>query len=428
MTSLILLDSAILLFLIFFCVISLFAQFINTYFSILALKHQKWIVVMELVFSVYLLHTNVEFMILVNEAKRGNIQNFSFIGVPGDVIIRVMIVSTYVIGIRAVALLISKYHKMKNSVNGLTVKYVMDTLDDGIIFVNEKKQRIFTNLAMYEICERIFGENYQLKRDFWSEIETVPQNNSFKKRKIEDKFLFRFPDHTYEFSKENIWIKGKFYTRYLASDVIKRDLTLQKLEIQTSELEQATKELVWMLDNMEQIKKEEAISKMMRHLHDVCAQRVSIIRQTMLSKKEMDYVYLEEMLENFSEEMKHGLDEEPSEKFQDIQTSFRNIGVEVTMHGKIPKENKVQGVFCDVVREAVTNALRHGNAKKVDVFIKEMRRTTKIEIYNDGDNTEDVLIEGNGIKGMRENIEAIHGSLEIVTKPKFKILIYLYKE
>ena len=57
-----------------------------------------------------------------------------------------------------------------------------------------------------------------------------------------------------------------------------------------------------------------------------------------------------------------------------------------------------------------------------------MGKGTKIEIYNDGIEPKTEIIEGNGINGMRENLRAIQGTLEIIRKPKFKILIFLYKE
>lgn len=262
----------------------------------------------------------------------------------------------------------------------------------------------------------------------WKEITDIEENRVFDKRTMEDKLLFRFVDRTYEFSKEEIEIGKKRYIRYVALDVTKRDITLQKLEMQTDELSAATENLIWMLENLEQIKKEEEIGRMMRKLHDVCAQRVSIIRQTMLSKKEIDYVYLESMLDDFSEEMAHGLIEKPIERLQDIQNSFKNIGMKIVVHGEIPIEKHVQNILCEIFRESATNALRHANAKKIDVYVKEMGKGTKIEIYNDGIEPKTEIIEGNGINGMRENLRAIQGTLEIIRKPKFKILIFLYKE
>lgn len=92
----------------------------------------------------------------------------------------------------------------------------------------------------------------------WKEITDIEENRVFDKRTMEDKLLFRFVDRTYEFSKEEIEIGKKRYIRYVALDVTKRDITLQKLEMQTDELSAATENLIWMLENLEQIKKKKS--------------------------------------------------------------------------------------------------------------------------------------------------------------------------
>jgi signal transduction histidine kinase len=428
MASLLLMNPYLLVALVFLGVVSLFLQLINAYFSITLKTDKPWIMIMECILTALVVHGISQIMILLNEAKKGNIESYSKMGMFGEVIIQFALVFLLLVGIRAFILILRKQRRMRTVVTGYTVRYVMDTLSEGIIFVDDRGRRIFTNNVMYEVCERILGKHYQLKESFWDVIVNVPENASFEKRKLDDKFLFRFSDKTYEFSKAEVQVGNKIYTRYLASDVTKRDITLQRLEVQTHELADATKNLVWMLENIEQIKKEEEIAKMMRHLHDVCAQRVSIVRRAMLSKKEMDYEYLEEMLNGFTEDMEHGLVEEPIEKLQDIQTSFCNIGMEIVVHGEMPTDHNKCNVLCDVFREAATNALRHANANHIDIFIRKMKKGTKVEIYNNGENPKEGILEGNGIRGMRENIEGIHGALDVKIRPRFKIIIYLFKE
>ena len=68
-------------------------------------------------------------------------------------------------------------------------------------------------------------------------------------------------------------------------------------------------------------------------------------------------------------------------------------------------------VACYVVREAVTNAARHARAQKIVIFVANNGRELTILAQDDGAADSRAATEGNGLKGMRERVEALHGVL-----------------
>jgi two-component system sensor histidine kinase DesK len=62
-----------------------------------------------------------------------------------------------------------------------------------------------------------------------------------------------------------------------------------------------------------------------------------------------------------------------------------------------------------VVREAVTNVVRHSQARNCQLRLLPVNGNCRVEIQDDGQGGG--AIEGNGLRGMRERIEALGGTL-----------------
>lgn len=67
------------------------------------------------------------------------------------------------------------------------------------------------------------------------------------------------------------------------------------------------------------------------------------------------------------------------------------------------------------LREATTNTLRHGDARRVDVELQRVTDGVVLRISDDGRGG--VSREGNGLTGMRERLAALGGTLEIESMP-----------
>jgi two-component system, NarL family, sensor histidine kinase DesK len=69
-----------------------------------------------------------------------------------------------------------------------------------------------------------------------------------------------------------------------------------------------------------------------------------------------------------------------------------------------------ESVVALVVREAVTNVVRHARARNCHLRLMPVNGNCRVEIQDDGRGGGPV--EGNGLRGMRERIEALGGTLE----------------
>jgi two-component system, NarL family, sensor histidine kinase DesK len=69
-----------------------------------------------------------------------------------------------------------------------------------------------------------------------------------------------------------------------------------------------------------------------------------------------------------------------------------------------------ESVVALVVREAVTNVVRHAAAKNCRVHLASANGSCVLEVQDDGRGA--VRSEGNGLRGMRERVEALGGTLQ----------------
>jgi two-component system sensor histidine kinase DesK len=74
-----------------------------------------------------------------------------------------------------------------------------------------------------------------------------------------------------------------------------------------------------------------------------------------------------------------------------------------------------------VVREAVTNVVRHAGARNCELRLAPQNGSCVLEIQDDGYGT--AQPEGNGLRGMRERIEALGGTVERETTAGTKLTI-----
>jgi len=114
----------------------------------------------------------------------------------------------------------------------------------------------------------------------------------------------------------------------------------------------------------------------------------------------------------------NSLDSELKHATEALQTAGISVKSEAAKVGLSPAQESVVGL---VVREAVTNIVRHANARNCSLLLTPNNGSCRLEIRDDGRGGG--AAEGNGLRGMRERIEALGGTLIRQTSPGTTLLI-----
>lgn len=99
---------------------------------------------------------------------------------------------------------------------------------------------------------------------------------------------------------------------------------------------------------------------------------------------------------------------------------FTEMGEEKSYHGF------ASDTIFSVIREAVTNSIRHGNANKIEVILKFSENCIRLYIIDDGTGC-DKIVPDFGLKGMKEKINSIGGNIEFSSLPDngFSVKAYI---
>src|SRR5271157_261415 len=90
---------------------------------------------------------------------------------------------------------------------------------------------------------------------------------------------------------------------------------------------------------------------------------------------------------------------------------------------EVPLSPAQESVLALALREAVTNVVRHAQAQRCSVRLSRDRELCTLEIADNGRGAD--APEGNGLRGMRERLEAIGGSLQRQTEAGTRLVIHL---
>jgi len=103
-----------------------------------------------------------------------------------------------------------------------------------------------------------------------------------------------------------------------------------------------------------------------------------------------------------------GLAAEMAQARSTLETAGLTVQCDAATSLKIPAMQ--ESVLSLAVREAVTNVVRHAQARSCRLRLEQQNGSCCLEIQDDGRGSSDG--EGNGLRGMRERVEMLGGTLE----------------
>ena len=122
-----------------------------------------------------------------------------------------------------------------------------------------------------------------------------------------------------------------------------------------------------------------------------------------------------------------GLESALIELFENWKRRFKGVKFEYKIDEKALRKITKQETahLYRIFQEALTNIAKHSEPKNIKIAIKSLDEKGKIRILirNDGIKTELSNKDGLGLIGIAERVDQINGSLEIIKKRFFKIII-----
>ena len=117
--------------------------------------------------------------------------------------------------------------------------------------------------------------------------------------------------------------------------------------------------------------------------------------------------------------------EQPEE--QDAVAGLMNaaygLGIKVSILGTFPEDPSAKEIILSVIRECMTNAVRHAGAKELYVRLVCSNHTAAVSVTNSGAVPAGNIVEGGGLTSLRILVKKSGGTMEIKTVPGFELTV-----
>lgn len=111
---------------------------------------------------------------------------------------------------------------------------------------------------------------------------------------------------------------------------------------------------------------------------------------------------------------------------KEMQENY-HVRIDYDATNNLPRN--VKYCFITTVKEAMSNIVKHSNAYKIDIVVREHPGFYQLSIEDNGTKIRSNLESGGiGLSNMKERVEALNGTLRIQTEQGFKIFISIRKE
>ena len=316
--------------------------------------------------------------------------------------------------------------RMRYSLSRESIKEGSDNLPDGICFFDKYGAVRLINKKMMSIGRMLFGKEIQTLDELHRALSCPRSGVECLDREIA---LYHFPDGTvHRFTESEItdW-DGKQITEVIAADVTELYAKQEELNCENIRLEDANRRMKWMLDNMDDIVREEETLTMKIHVHDNMGHSILAAKKALIEQQDIAVIRENAILWETAVDLLYRANHMPAscDEWQTVQSRAKKLGVEIVFHGTLPEEKNARHLLLLAIRECVTNCVRHAGGDCVFAEVADDGNQTVCVITNNGRTPRQAVIEGSGLSGLRRRIEREGGRMELTDSPRFVLTVTL---
>jgi signal transduction histidine kinase len=170
--------------------------------------------------------------------------------------------------------------------------------------------------------------------------------------------------------------------------------------------------------------------KLSRELHDVTGHKLTALKLTLAGLRRntlagnAELALCTQLADELLSDIRgvtHALRQheglELGEALRALARPMLHTDIEIDIEPDLRADSVAQGeALVRCTQEAITNALRHGQARHIRVHCRREGTDLALSVFNDGAVPERIE-DGNGIRGMRERLQELGGSLQIALHP-----------
>jgi len=312
----------------------------------------------------------------------------------------------------------------KTTLSRSGVKESIDHLPTGLCFYAENGRVLLINHRMNELSHTILGRDLQNAVRMWDDLCRGNIQPDILQLSAESQPSFRLPDGTiWSFSRtqlpDMLQITAADITQLhnLAEELTQKNAVLEQLHQRLKEYETDVEELTRTHERLE--------TKI--GIHSELGQTLLATRSYLLDSSENKTIPVEAWKRSIALLRQNIVENAEQFTLQTLIQTATAFGISVGVTGQMPEPKEVEKLFLEAAAEALTNAVRHADAKTLHIRLSETADAYQIGFQNDGKIPVTEITEGGGLSSLRRKAETAGGSMQIDCKPEYSLTITMPK-
>ncbi len=329
--------------------------------------------------------------------------------------------------IRTVFLIKQKLDNRRNIITSVSVRQGLNTLSAGIMFFDNDGYIYLVNEVMSSLMFHFFDKEFRNGNALWQSI----QNNTTHTVKVYNKknqITLRSPNSTWQFSLKSFTLSNKHYSELIAIDISETDKNLLELKKKERDLLSQERKIKKLAEKMIMLRQEKEYASLQAQVHEVMGQRLTAMQRMLHTKVSKSYDTIISLIKDMLLDIKGEYKASFHQSFFELRNYFEKKGITITLTGNIPKNNTIIYLFLSIIEEATLNAIRHAEARFINVDILLKNQEWHINITNDGKKPKKNIVEKKGLSDIRKRVENLGGTMYIISKPLCNISVKISED
>jgi len=226
-----------------------------------------------------------------------------------------------------------------DDINYNTYKQAWDSLPVPVAIANDKYEIILLNESMYSFIATHLHRKIRSVKKLWESLE-LSAGDSYSVTKEAGRMVLQEKNGTIYWAElESFSLEGKNYWQLTLTDILQQDMLLHKERVRNI-MDEERQGLVRLLNNFEEIKRQEVAEELHGRLHDFMGQRIAILQRLLSEKDNLDCAQLYPLLENVLQDMRTASFQSNEQQLQNIIDSFTCMGIRLNVKGKLPQKEE----------------------------------------------------------------------------------------
>lgn len=327
---------------------------------------------------------------------------------------------------------IVKYH-FKNQ-NKLFILFIFDAV---LIYLLEFNSRLLINYFFHSLYIIVFLEaslTLQLKKGITIGAITIVISM------IKYAYLIYYKFNLSNVSQMLFFLMVNMLILIIAAFAQHSKEEKEKKDILYKELLETHKKLKEYTDELNRLSVIEERNRIARDIHDTLGHNMTALIMQLQMAEHYAKTNMEKSTEVLNNSIKTARDslsairevvetlrgKEPFSAKIKIQTLISEFSektgaeIDLKISGEITNDSPTNSAIYHILQEGMTNAIRHGNASKIRINLDYSEEYIKFSIKDNGAGAL-ALVEGFGMKGMKERVESFGGKIEFKSQEGFII-------